>query len=225
MIFIQSLAEQLLNGLSQAFMRFVQAQAPGLQQDPRAQLLAQLHDVKTPGAISGWPPAPGWYIVAILLFALIAFGVYQAVSRIKKRRYRKIALTALENIRHQLYHSKALTSQEAVRECMQLVKRTFFSAYPGSRRHIAGLEGSAWIQLLKDTCKNPIPEQNLSFEIQRAMYHPNQKAVDNETIFIFCDLWIKQHLDDSAHIRETILNAAKQHLAYRESHNPRVSHV
>ncbi len=217
--------QKILDVVTNGFFQTVQAQMPGAQQDPRAQLLAKMHDVKTPDAVSWWPPAPGWYVVAILLLGLVGVLIYQAICRYKKRRYRKIALKSLSNIRHQLYQSKALNSQQAVQESMQLMKRTFFSAYPGSRRYIAGLEGSAWIQLLQDTCKSPIPEQNLALEIQRALYHPSQKAVDNETIFIFCELWIKQHLADSEQIRTKIIDAAKQHLAYSEDVNLRGAHV
>lgn len=206
-------------------MPMVQMQGPGTQQDPRAQLLAQMHDVKMPEVIGWWPPAPGWILVGLIVIAAIIYGMYRAYGLHKKRRYRKVAQRELAAIRQRLYQDKTLTSEQAVRESLQLIKRTFFTAYPGSRRYIAGLEGAPWIQLLKDTSKHPIPEQNLAQEIQRALYHPNQNAIDNETIFIFCELWIKQHANYSEQIQQRIVGAAARHLNYEENSNLRGAYV
>lgn len=58
--------------------------------------LDNLHNIIVPDAIGFFPPAPGWYIVLLLLVTLLfQFGVqyYQAYQ---KARYRRDALAQLK---------------------------------------------------------------------------------------------------------------------------------
>ena len=47
-------------------------------------LLQQLHDIHPAAEPSWWPPAPGWWLLAALLLALLAYGVHR--WRVRQRR-------------------------------------------------------------------------------------------------------------------------------------------
>jgi len=121
---------------------------PGMpqQQDPRQALLSQMHDVEGYQDISWWPPAPGWWLVALLLLAIIAAAISYCWRRVIGNRYRKQALEEL----HLLQTSSHSHNQQA-QILMQLLKRTFFTAYPHYRHQVAGVYGQKWLDILGAT--------------------------------------------------------------------------
>lgn len=65
---------------------------PAQPQDP----LAQLRDIHLPDPIGWWPPAPGWWIVAILAITLVFTGCYLLYMHRRRNRYRVAALNELK---------------------------------------------------------------------------------------------------------------------------------
>lgn len=45
-----------------------------------------LRDIHQPPAPAWWPPAPGWWLLAALLLAALAFGIWIAKRRARRRR-------------------------------------------------------------------------------------------------------------------------------------------
>ena len=39
--------------------------------------LQNLKDIHLPGAVSAWPPAPGWWILTFLLLALVTWIIWK----------------------------------------------------------------------------------------------------------------------------------------------------
>ena len=56
-------------------------------QDP----LAQLRDIHLPEAVGWWPPAPGWWILALVLILATAFAIRYLVTRRQRQRFRRQA--------------------------------------------------------------------------------------------------------------------------------------
>ena len=104
-------------------------------------MLSQLAPLREPAAIGWWPLAPGWWIVAALSVALlIGLGLWLRKRRLKTA-YRRIALTALDELR----------SREAGQDELNwLLKAAALKAYPHAQ--LAGLPGPAWQQLLPPSC-------------------------------------------------------------------------
>jgi hypothetical protein len=124
--------------------------------------LSELADIHLPGAVSWWPPAPGWWI----LLALILAGIAWAVVLWLKRRHQKMLLQgAIDELdaTWRLYLSKSAPDhkqmtdrrgQEAVKllnGINAVLRRVALVHYPAE--DIAGLTGNDWLAFL-DSCDN-----------------------------------------------------------------------
>ena len=60
--------------------------------------LSNLRDLVLPPAVSLWPPAPGWWIVAAAGLAAAAILSAAAVARYQRNAYRREALRQLDTV-------------------------------------------------------------------------------------------------------------------------------
>ena len=84
--------------------------APMNPQDP----LAALHPLRTPEPVPWWPPAPGWWLLAGLLLAALAWAAWCGWRRYRSNRYRRTARQAVQVIlaRHAEHGDSARTLGE-----------------------------------------------------------------------------------------------------------------
>ncbi len=47
----------------------------------QADLLAQLRDIHLPADPEWWPPAPGWWILALIAGVVLVYGVWRLIAR------------------------------------------------------------------------------------------------------------------------------------------------
>lgn len=147
------------------------------------QELATLHDIHLPEGLSWWPWAPGWYGVAVLLCLgsglLTAWLIYFYLNSRAKRQ----ALRLLANYQHQ-----KVPSQISAARVSELLKRVALIYFP--RRHVASLQGDAWITFLNETSKG------LDFNCIRhdLLEIPYQPTVEKDLFLLFdmAKRWIKQ---------------------------------
>ena len=57
--------------------------------------LAQLKDIHLPAAVNNYPIAPGWWLLAIIVLALIIYGLVKCRQYLVKRKHKKAALAQL----------------------------------------------------------------------------------------------------------------------------------
>ncbi len=105
-----------------------------------------LRDIHLPGAPSLWPPAPGWWILAALLLALIAWGVRVWLRRRRIRQQRQQVFDALATLQNELAGDRSPAQLAAIGE---LLRRLALTRYP--RIEVASLSGGAWLRFLDDT--------------------------------------------------------------------------
>ncbi len=148
--------------------------------------LAQLRDIHLPPPISWWPPAPGWWILAIFLCLLIAFLIYHGYQRYNFARAKKQALKLLRDYQQQYArdHDGAIASASI----SELLRRVALVYYP--RAQVASLHGEAWLSFLNQTSSqldfNEVKELLLD-----APFMPNHQ-LNLQPLFQIAKHWIKQ---------------------------------
>lgn len=113
-----------------------------------AQLAAlELRDIHAPGTPSLWPPAPGWWLLGLVLLGLLVAGGYLAWRRWQRWRWRQRLLGELDAL-----HLEAADPGAGARlsaELSALLKRVALWRYP--HEPVAELTGRAWLAFLDRT--------------------------------------------------------------------------
>ena len=149
--------------------------------------LSQLRDIHLPDPISIWPPAPGWYLAAILIIAGFATGYYFLYRYWRNNSARRMALKQLTQL-EQRYHNNP-ASNDIVAELSILLRRLALAYFP--RNDIAGLQGSAWLDFLNKTAKTTLFSA-ASAEILTLGPYQKQSQQNLDEVFIACKQWIKK---------------------------------
>jgi hypothetical protein len=106
----------------------------------------ELRDVHAPPFPDFWPPAPGWWVMAVLLAALLVTVSVYLYRRYKLHRQRRQVLSTLDTL-------VAGYSPEAavgfVTGVSMLLRRVALRRFP--RRRVAALFGADWCRFLDET--------------------------------------------------------------------------
>lgn len=111
-----------------------------MPQDP----LSQLRDIHLPEPGGFWPPAPGWWLLALLILLLVLAVGYWAVRKARRNRWLKVALAEVDAL--------ALEGSRDTRwfcRLNELLKRSARVRYP--ERAPDALSGEAWVGFLLET--------------------------------------------------------------------------
>lgn len=100
--------------------------------------LDQLQDIHLPEQVSAWPPAYGWWLLAVLSLSLLFLMFIIIRNHRRHHRARKAAINELKQIQHsdETWHS----------DINALLKRVCVSYFPAE--HVARLHGKDWIAFL-----------------------------------------------------------------------------
>ncbi len=107
-------------------------------QDP----LSALRDIHLPPHVEFWPPAPGWWVLAAILLALLVFALFRAWKHWKSYAPRRSAIRELAHITEDWRQTG--NSSLALRKISTLLRRLAVAADPSA----ASLTGTAWLQHL-----------------------------------------------------------------------------
>jgi hypothetical protein len=114
--------------------------------NPTPQQALQLRDIHLPGAPAFWPPAPGWWLLAATLLALLVWLTLIALRRYRIRRQRRRVLSALASLERQLASEG---TPDALAHMSVLLRRLALMRFP--RQHVAALTGNAWLRFLDES--------------------------------------------------------------------------
>lgn len=116
------------------------------------ELLAQLADIHLPAAISYWPPAPGWWVLAVVLIALLSFAGKKLTRSIRQRKICQHALAELERCYIALARDEDLQGDRLklrfVNEFNSVMRRVALYHFPQS--NVASLAGMAWVDFIRE---------------------------------------------------------------------------
>jgi hypothetical protein len=107
--------------------------------------LAQLRDYHLPDPVGWWPPAPGWWLAALLALLLLIWLIRAVLGWHRRRAARRFALRELKAL--QRAHAKDEDDSVLLRGLSRLLRRFALSRFP--RHQVAGLSGEAWLDFLE----------------------------------------------------------------------------
>ncbi len=152
------------------------------------ELLAQLADIHLPGDVSWWPPAVGWWVLALLL---IAATVFLARKLLQLRRERLILNHALAEL-HRVYEEFADSddSDAAVDYLNQfnaVLRRVALVHFPDHR--VASLGGREWVDFIKEKGDPSLVNEDIEAALSYGRFQP-QYQVDVEALDRMGRNWI-----------------------------------
>ena len=145
-----------------------------------------LRDIYMPAEIGWWPPAPGWWLLALLLLG--AAGV--AAWRYARGYQRRAALSMLERMHDEISQGEAVAERLAV---VSAVVRRFAMVVAASPRGIAGLVGDRWLTWLDSQWEQTDFTNGAGRALARAPYAP-PGAFSNEDALALtrvCIDWVR----------------------------------
>ena len=84
--------------------------------------LVNLKDIHLPPPVSFWPPAPGWWILAVLLISSLFIGGVWFYRQYKKRKPKSEALRILKDL--QIFYQNSQDELVSLRNLSNLLRRT-----------------------------------------------------------------------------------------------------
>lgn len=154
------------------------------EQDP----LAQLRDIHLPNAVSAWPPAPGWWLLAIVLIAALATVALYCYRHFKRNRYRRLADNALNSLQVLINQNDY---QAYLQQLNMLLKQTALAA--NTKADVAGLTGNAWLEFLDKSAGTTDFTRGIGNVLQYGPYQPDAGTVDMTELHSLSQRWIKRH--------------------------------
>jgi hypothetical protein len=147
--------------------------------------LDQLHDIIIPPAVSNWPFAPGWYALALLVFA---YGIHIALkywSLYQKNLYRREALEVLSTL------DEEDTSKE-ISTLLGLMKRVGLQHF--GRERVAALSDDAWWDFMETHSKAKVGTKVRELS-QKILYSSNTEVTveDVKLVSKVAKVWITTH--------------------------------
>jgi len=142
-----------------------------------------LRDIHLPDAISWWPPAMGWWILAVLI-PLCGYLIF----RLYKRLTRKTALKFAKKQLKSLTLDEQLTKQEKLIALSSLMRRTAVSLYP--RSEVASLTGEAWLNFLDQSIPIKSFNSDIGWLLTNALYSPADSSHYLAPLFNLCETWL-----------------------------------
>ena len=109
--------------------------------NPASQTALQLRDIHLPAEPGFWPPAPGWWILAALLLALLFWTGRILLRRYRLLRQRQRILAMLTEL-----ELDSETTPEKIAQISSLLRRLALMRYP--RQQVAALTGADWLHFL-----------------------------------------------------------------------------
>jgi len=100
-----------------------------------------LRDIHLPAEPGLWPPAPGWWLLFVLIMAVVLWLGRLGWGRYRRWRRRQRILAELDRLRREDLRGPALITAVST-----LLKRVALMRYP--RTEVAALTGDAWLAFL-----------------------------------------------------------------------------
>jgi hypothetical protein len=109
-----------------------------------SQLLAQLRDIHAAADPGWWPPAPGWWVLALLLSLSLFFTARLLARKLATRKRRVRLLTALDALKREF--DPVQDAHGYLSGLNRLFRAVALRAFPGTP--CASLQGEEWVRFI-----------------------------------------------------------------------------
>ena len=151
-------------------------------QDP----LAALHPLREPLPIGWWPPAPGWWLLAVLLLAAILVLGWLIVRRYRAKAYRRLALLQFKRL--VAAYRQSGDARQFLTDTNALIKSVALVAYP--RRQVAASNGASWLAFLNQALTE---QEQFPPGFAAVTYSADEPDLDLDRLQQATTAWIKKH--------------------------------
>ena len=146
--------------------------------------LDNLNDISVPSLVGFFPLAPGWYIVFLLIVALLFHFAYKRYKSYEKEQYRRDAEEELEALNDK--------NRDNTIALLSLAKRVGISAY--GRETIVPLNRDAWWDFMEEHSNATVNSETRA-SIEKLLYEEGV-AFDVcvfDAVFLMVSQWIETH--------------------------------
>ena len=161
--------------------------------------LDQLQPLIDPPPVPWWPPAPGWWLLAVLL-PLLAWGLWRLLHNWQQRPRKVTTEQALDPLRQAALDELSRLSKPYdgapagpwLQQLNALLKRLCRSHYPENHSHT--LNGRAWLAFLDSRC--PAAGLTRWMVLVEGAYKPECKLDDKAIAGLSqaVETWIRKHV-------------------------------
>jgi hypothetical protein len=145
-----------------------------------------LHDIHAATAPEFWPPAPGWWLLAVVVIGTTLFVGRHLIKAWRRRQLQNHILVELETL-------NARSPAEVATHVSTLLRRVALMCF--ERNEVASLSGDAWLSFLDRTGGNGAFSSGIGNVLATAPYAAHDaNDADSEALLSLARQWIRQNL-------------------------------
>lgn len=150
-------------------------------------LLSQLKDIHGAPAVPWWPPAPGWWVLALVLLAILVWLGRRVLALYRVRQRRKKMLAWVDHLNENI--DPARDPQGYLSTLNRIFKLVALRAFPGEQ--CAALAGQDWVDFLIGKMKKGQSSESLNV-LASGPYDPSPQF-DPVRMSELTRFWIRQY--------------------------------
>ena len=156
--------------------------------NPAATATLDLRDIHAAAAPAFWQPAPGWWVLAVLLIAGLVFSTLWLLRRYRSYRQKQYIMDELDSLSICCIDN----TEEFTARLSILLRRIALRRY--SRERVASLTGSDWLRFLDETGGNGDFEHGIGQILEVGPYQPQTRELPRDGLLALAQRWAKQNI-------------------------------
>ena len=161
--------------------------------NPAATATLELRDIHAAAAPGVWPPAPGWWLLAVLLIALLVISTLWLLRRYRDYRLKCQIMDEIDALTASRTKDNSIVF---LTQLSVLLRRIALRRY--ARERVASLTGSDWLRFLDATGGNGDFEHGVGQILEVGPYCPHNRELPAEELLALARRWVKQNLKVAA---------------------------
>ena len=143
-----------------------------------------LRDIHLPETIGWWPPAPGWWLLAVII--LIACV---GLVRLYKRLTRKTAIKSAKKLLQEIKQDTTADNAKKIAELSKLMRRVVISNTP--EKKAASLTGRHWLAFLDNSLEGVPFSEGVGRYLADAPYQQSPPdELEISQLIHLCENWL-----------------------------------